>query len=878
MQPKTIYLKDYQPSDFLIDTVHLYVDLHEEFTRVKSILTLSRNPKGNPNAPLILDGDDLALKNVALDGKVLNDSDYRITDVSLILTEVPNAFTLETEVIIHPEKNTKLSGLYRSRGNYCTQCEPHGFRRITYFIDRPDVMARYTTTITADKAQYPILLSNGNLIESKDLGDGRHWVHWEDPSKKPSYLFALVAGNFDHLSDQFVTLSGKPVVLNVYLEKGFKDQGAFALEALKRAMRWDEETFGREYDLDIYMIVAVSDFNVGAMENKGLNIFNTKYILANEQTATDADYVAIENVIGHEYFHNWSGNRITCRDWFQITLKEGLTVLRDQLFLEDMTSEAVARINEVNRLRNGQFAEDAGPMAHPIRPHSYIEVNNFYTNTVYQKGAEVLRMVRTFLGKDTFRKGMDLYFSRYDGQAVTTEDFIQAMEEASHKDLSQFKRWYDQSGTPILDVTGTYDETQKSYTLNVKQSCPSTPLQPHKEPFQLPLSLGFINGEGQPLLLQLSTEETPTETKVLEIAKTEEQFTFINIPQKPIPSLLRGFSAPIILHFPYSNEELLKLLERDTDYFSRWEAGQELTKRLILNLAEDYRSNKKTFENPKWDDRLIHVYRKILVQEASDPFYNSLLMALPTEQYLLQVATVSDVEGIHDAREFIQKQIAEMLMSEFKACYQNNQLPHYQFNTRDMGKRQLKNQCLDYLTKNDDKAYIQLAYSQFNHSDNMTDTVGALTALNDCSCEERQQALNAFYERWKQQPLVINKWFLLQAQSSLKNTLQTVKELIHHSAFNIKNPNNVYALIGGFSNNVIRFHDSSGEGYAFLADQVLNIDAINPQVAARILQPLSQWQKMDEHRQELMKQQLQRIMQAPGLSKNVFEIATKSLG
>lgn len=874
-QPQTIYLKDYRPSDFLIDTVHLNVDLHEDETHVKAVLAMRRNPAVDAvQAPLVLNGEAMALQVVSIDGSVLSATEYKVDDHSLTIDRVPDTFILETVVVIKPQQNTTLSGLYKSRGNFCTQCEAHGFRRITYYLDRPDVMARFTTTITADKTKYPLLLSNGNLIEQKELSNNRHWVHWQDPSLKPCYLFALVAGDFDLLHDKFITMSGREVALRLYLEKGFADQGAYALEALKQAMKWDEETYGREYDLDIYMIVAVSDFNMGAMENKGLNIFNTKYVLANAKTATDTDYIGILDVIGHEYFHNWSGNRITCRDWFQITLKEGLTVFRDSTFTEDMTSHGVARIGFVNGLRNVQFPEDAGPMAHPIRPQSYIEVNNFYTNTVYRKGCEVIRMVRTLLGTALFRQGMDLYFARHDGQAVTTEDFIKAMEDASGKDLTQFKRWYAQAGTPVLDIAGDYDEQQKTFTLTVKQSCPPTPGQPTKEPLHLPLAMGLVGPDCQDMSTQLENEDhAHNGTRVLDIKKPLETFRFVNVAQKPIPSLLRDFSAPVVLNYPYSDEELLWLLNCDTDPFAKWEAGQTFAKRLLLKLVDDYRAQKPF----AMDERLITVFKKILAGPHEDHRFSATLLELPSENYLLQQMAVGDIVAIHAAREFVKTALATALEREFVTCFEEHQLPYYEFNSVDVGKRSLKNSCLAYLAYVGDD-YTKIAYQQFKASDNMTDAVGALAALINHDCAARDKALNEFYEQWQGQPLVINKWLVLQASSILPNTLEKVTALMQHPAFDIRNPNNVYSLIGAFGMNAVCFHAQDGVGYRFVADQVLALDAANPQVAARMLQPLTQWQKMDDKRQQLMTQQLKRIAATPKISKDVYEIAAKSLG
>src|SRR3990167_5298083 len=874
--PKTIYWQDYQPPAFRVNTIHLRIDLDEEETRVRSVLSLARcSDAKEPRGPLVLNGEGLDLKRVILNGEALSPSRYSVDNTTLTLHEVPDQLTLETEVIIHPEKNTRLTGLYRSRGNYCTQCEPHGFRCITYFLDRPDVMARFTTTITADKTRYPFLLSNGNLIAQKELSGHRHCVQWEDPSLKPSYLFALVAGDFDLLTDQFITQSGRRVDLRLYVEKGFGDQGAYAFASLKEAMRCDEKTFGREYDLDIYMIVAVSDFNMGAMENKGLNIFNTKYILANPETATDQDYTAIKDVIGHEYFHNWSGNRVTCRDWFQITLKEGLTVLRDQLFTEDETSQGAARIDTVNTLRQQQFPEDAGPLAHPIRPKSYIEINNFYTNTVYRKGAEVIRMIRTLLGKEAFRLAMDEYFSRYDGQAVTTEDFIRAMEISSGRDLSQFCLLYYQAGTPLLTMQSHYDVTAQTLTLTVQQTCPPTPGQSEKAPFYLPLAVGLVGSDGKDMIVLLEGGEFPREgTYTLIVKEPTQTFRWMHVTQKPTLSLLRHFSAPVQWRYPYTDEELLHLFQYDSDAFARWEAGQEFASRQLSAWMAHQPANQPY----TWDERFIKQCQLIIQGSHEDHQVEAMLLILPSERYLLQRMAPADITQLHRARESMKTALAKALCQDWRACYEHHLTPQYQYNNEDMGKRYLKNVCLDYLVQTGEEAYRQLAYSQFQSSRNMTDTMGALTALNNATeGDERARALEAFYACWKAQPLIVNRWFLLQSSAKRSDTLEKVKQLMHHPAFDIRNPNKVYALLGGFANNIVCFHEVSGEGYRFIAEQVLAMDADNPQVAARLIQPLTQWSLVDEKRQSLMQAALQSIAQAPRLSRDIYELVTKSM-
>lgn len=873
---KIHYLKDYRPADFLIPEVFLHFDLQEENTVVKSVLKVKRNPAAsNPHAPLVLNGEEMELHSVSINGHHLNAQQYQVDEHSLTILQVLDEFVLELEVIIQPQKNTQLSGLYKSRTNFCTQCESHGFRRITYFLDRPDVMSKFTTTISADKKNYPILLSNGNLIESKDLSSGRHWAHWQDPSLKPCYLFALVAGDFDILEDHFQTQSGKQVDIKLYLERGFRDQGAFALTALKHAMKWDEEAFGREYDLDIYMIVAVSDFNMGAMENKGLNIFNTKYILAKPETASDQDYAGIESVIGHEYFHNWSGNRVTCRDWFQITLKEGLTVLREQLFSEAMTSPAVARINQVNVLRNRQFLEDEGPNAHPVRPESYIEINNFYTPTVYNKGAEVIRMVRVLLGPELFRQGMDLYFSRHDGQAVTTEDFIQAMADVSGKDFTQFFRWYQQSGTPRLEVQGQYNPQHQTFTLTVEQNCPPTPGQATKEPFYLPLSMGLVDKQGRDLPLQIQGENQPQEgSRVLAISQKQQQFVFVNIAEKPAPSLLRHFSAPVKLNYPYTLEELALLMTHDSDIVARWEASQRFAVQLLLELVKNLQNKSK----PNLPSIWLASYSQILADKSCDNHLLAQLLTLPSEAYLAQFLQPIDVENIHLSRDFGRKQLAVNLEQQFIALYHHflDSKP-YEYNTESMGKRSIKNTALNYLMLTAKDIYADLAYEQFKASDNMTDVMGALTALNNYTGEQRNKVLLEFYKKWRDQPLVVNKWFALQASSQLPDTLTQVKQLLKHPAFSINNPNNVYNLIGVFTGNNIHFHAKDGSGYEFVADQVIAIDPNNPQVAAKMVEPLTRWQNFDVKRQDLMQNQLKRIKQNTKISNDVYELVVKSL-
>jgi aminopeptidase N len=874
--PSATLLKDYCAPDYGINTVDLHFDLHEELTRVTARLALIANydPSRGPKA-LVLHGEKLKLLSLKLDGQSLPAEAYAVDAETLTIHAVPQAFTLEIETEIKPQENKALEGLYKSGGHFCTQCEAEGFRKITYFYDRPDVMARYTTTIAADKAKYPVLLSNGNQIAQGDLDGGRHWVKWEDPFKKPSYLFALVAGDLACLEDEFVTRSGRRVALRIYVERHNLEKTGHAMTSLKKSMQWDEQVFGLEYDLDIYMIVAVDDFNMGAMENKGLNLFNSKYVLAKPETATDADYDGIESVIAHEYFHNWTGNRVTCRDWFQLSLKEGLTVFRDQEFSADMASRAVKRINDVRSLRTIQFPEDAGPMAHSVRPDSYIEIGNFYTSTIYNKGAEVIRMQHTLLGRDGFRKGMDLYFKRHDGQAVTTDDFVCAMEDANGRDLKQFRRWYTQAGTPEISAAGYYDAASHSYTITLKQSCPATPGQPVKEPFHIPVAMGLLDRTGQALPLQLEGEAAPAGTsRVLELHEAEQSFRFINLPQAPLPSLLRGFSAPVKLRADTSRQDLAFLLANDSDAFNRWEAGQRLAGEIILELIGAYRRGAAL----TLDDELVQAIAKALVSDL-DPALVAQILTLPSELYLAEMMAVVDVEGIHHAREFVRKTLALQLKAVFEETYRANTITGpYRFDGADVARRSLKNLSLNYLMTLDEPAALTLCMQQFKSADNMTDSIAALYALANSNCAERVPALAAFYDKWRHDTLVLDKWFALQATSQLPGTLAEVKALTLHPAFEIKNPNKVYALIGSFCRaNPAQFHIASGEGYAFLADRVLQIDAFNPSVAARMLGAISRWRKFDTGRQALMQAQLERIVAHPGLSKDAYEVAAKSL-
>ncbi|CAO3452805.1 Membrane alanine aminopeptidase N (EC 3.4.11.2) [Azospirillum argentinense] len=876
--PKAIRLQDYRPPAHLIDTVDLFFDLGEEVTTVRAQLGLRRNPArdGAAALPLTLDGQRLELVSVALNGQPLGDADYTVTPDHLTVHSVPETFTLETVVRIKPQENTALEGLYKSSGNFCTQCEAEGFRKITYFADRPDVMARYTTTITADKALYPVLLSNGNLIESGDLPDGRHRAVWEDPFPKPCYLFALVAGTLVHQEDRFRTASGRDVTLRIYVEPGNEDKVDHAMRSLIKSMRWDEEVFGLEYDLDIFNIVAVGDFNMGAMENKSLNVFNTKYILAKPETATDQDFLGIEAVVAHEYFHNWTGNRVTCRDWFQLSLKEGLTVFRDQEFSSDMNSRAVKRIADVQRLRTVQFPEDSGAMAHPVRPDSYVEINNFYTPTVYDKGSEVIRMYHTLLGPQGFRKGMDLYFQRHDGQAVTCDDFAAAMSDATGVDLTQFKRWYRQAGTPELDVTGAYDEAAKTYRLTVKQTVPPTPGQPVKEPMHIPLVMGLLGPDGADLPLRLTGEAEPAGTsRTLHITEAEQTFTFVDVPARPVPSLLRGFSAPVKLRADLTDGDLTFLMANDSDAFNRWEAGQTLATRLLLSLVADRQAGREL----ALPQSFIDAVGAVLKDADQDPAFAAQALVLPTESYLGTQMEVIDPDAIHAVREFARRRLAEALRPGWLDTHRRNAGNEpFSVDAAAIGRRALKNLCLAYLMALEDEEALGLCLGQYRGAQAMTDVMAALQFLSNSNAPERDEAIASFYERWKGEALVVDKWFGVQATSHRPDALERVTALLAHPAFEIRNPNKVYALIGGFAGgNPVRFHDTSGAGYRFLADQVLRLDPMNPQVAARMVGPFSRLRRYDATRRALMKAELERIVATPGLSPDVFEVASKSL-
>ena len=837
-QPTTIHLKDYTPPPFLIDEVALDVDIREKDALVTARLKVRRNPRAaNPNAPLALNGEDLELLSVALDGVPLRGNQFAVDPTVLQIDNPPAAFALETVSRTVPQENTRLEGLYASKSGFVTQCEAEGFRRITWFLDRPDVLARYVTTVHADKARYPVLLSNGNRVAAGDEPGGRHFARFDDPFPKPSYLFALVAADLEALEDRYVTRSGGTKQLAVYVEPGKRDQAGWAMDCLKRALRWDEERFGLELDLDHYKIVAVGDFNSGAMENKGLNIFNAKYVLARPDTATDADYLAVDRVVAHEYFHNWTGNRVTCRDWFQLSLKEGLTVFRDQEYGADLYSRGVARIQEVRLLRAGQFPEDAGPMAHPVRPASYMEIRNFYTLTVYEKGAEVVRMQHTLLGEDRFQAGMRLYFQRHDGQAVTCDDFVQAMQDASGVDLAQFRRWYDVAGTPVLDCSGEYADGR--FTLRVRQSM--------NPPFHVPLAVRIGHHE-----------------QILSVTQPEQAFVFDGLGERPVPSLLRGFSAPVILQYPYAEEDLVWLLAHDDDPFNRWEAGQRLATDIILKRAGEPSA------------AFLEALRALLGDR--DPAFIAEALALPPEAVLPEQLAVVDPDALHAARNRLRRRIAEALQGELRAAYERNAQPGaYLPDAAASGRRALRNAALGLLMELDTPEIRQQCFAQFRQANNMTESFAALGFLAQSDCAERAQALAAFYDRWKDEPLVVDKWLAVQAGSRLPGTIARVRQLLEHPAFDLRVPNKVYALIRTFAANHVRFHAPGGEGYAFLAEQILALDRFNPQVGARMARAFDRWKIFDTARQARARAQLERLRDAEGLSRDLAEIVTRAL-
>jgi aminopeptidase N len=869
-----IRLADYRPSDYLIDRVHLDVRLDPRATRVTARLELRPNPQGRPGAPLVLDGDELSLQGVSLDGRTLAAGEFAATPQALTLPEPPRRpFALTIETTIDPTANTKLMGLYRSRGNYCTQCEAEGFRRITYFLDRPDVLAVYTTRIEADRDEAPVLLGNGNPRESGIVeGTNRHFAVWHDPHPKPSYLFALVGGRLGRVGKGFTTASGRPVELAVYVEPGKEERAGYALDALERSMRWDERVFGREYDLDVFNIVAVSDFNMGAMENKGLNLFNDKYVLASPETATDADYAAIEAIIAHEYFHNWSGNRVTCRDWFQLCLKEGLTVFRDQEFSSDERSRPVHRIAEVRTLRARQFAEDAGPLAHPVRPTQYSEINNFYTATVYEKGAEIVRMLKTLIGEADFRRGMDLYFERCDGTAATVEDFLGAFAEVTGRDLSHFARWYEQAGTPRVTARGRYDEAARTYRLDLAQETAPTPDQPVKEPLVIPVLLGLVAADGTPLEAK-GPGIGPDGLYVLdEVAAT---VTFADVATRPVPSLFRGFSAPVKLSLDLNDDEWLALLRHDADPFNRWQAAQTVAMRLLVRLSTDANAD------PADGESLASALLAFLDTDAErDPAFAALVLTLPSEADVAQeIAADVDADAVHRARRALRRRIGERCSARLTALRDAmRQGQAYSPDAASAGRRSLGNVALDLIAAADAATGERMAAEQLAGAANMTDRLAALGTLTTIPGDAREAALRGFAETYAAEPLVLDKWFTLQAAIPEEATLERVRGLMNHPAFSMTNPNRVRALVGSFAMlNPTQFHHASGSGYAFLADQIVGIDDANPQLASRLATAFGNWRTMDWPRRERAEAALRSIAQKPKLSRDVADIVHRAL-
>ena len=876
--PRPIRLENYRPPEFLIDTVELNFTLDPTRTRVMSRLQMRPNPDAaKKGQPLSLDGETLELGEVKLDGKKLEPGEYQVTDRHLILPRVPQKpFTLEIETFVNPEANKALQGLYRSRGIYCTQCEPEGFRRITYFVDRPDVLAVYTTRIEADAEEAPVLLSNGNPVERGTIDGGkRHYAVWKDPFPKPSYLFALVGGNLSAVTSTFRTKSGRKVDLAIYVEPGKENRCGWAMDSLKRAMRWDEERFGLEYDLDVFNIVAVSDFNMGAMENKGLNIFNDRLILVSPETATDAIYEAVESVVAHEYFHNWTGNRITCRDWFQLCLKEGLTVYRDQEFSADERSRTVQRISDVRQLKAHQFPEDAGPLAHPVRPESYIEINNFYTATVYEKGAEVIRMIEQIVGRDGFRAGMDLYIKRHDGQAATVEQFVKCFEDANGVDLSQFMLWYKQAGTPELICSLDYNEARKEAKLTVEQVLKPTPGQPNKKPMHIPLRLGLLGGNGEDIDLNLA-DSGPVPDGVIHVKKRKQTFRFTHVPSKPVPSLLRGFSAPVKLKIDLSDRDLAFLMANDSDLFNRWQAANTYAMRMLIQLVKARTEERRPAQAVAYAQALGASLRN----EDLEPAYRAELLKLPSENDIArEIAKNVDPDAIHRARKRLLRIIGETLGAELEDIYKSfDDGGKFSPDAASAGRRALRNAALTLLSARNTAADKVRLADHYWKASNMTEAAHALYLLAARGGTDAKKALDDFYQRWKGDHLVIDTWFAAQAISPLAGTLARVKALTRHPLFSLTTPNKVRALIGNFAaQNLVQFNRPDGAGYEFVVEQVLAIDKFNPQIAARMLSGFRSWRELEPGRRKLARKALRQVAKAKGLSRDVTEIVTKML-
>jgi aminopeptidase N len=868
--PQPIRLSDYRRPTFLIDAVHLDFRLAPGATRVKARLTIRRN--GDHDEALRLDGVRLKPISVAIDGAPLAEGDYAVTPEDLTIARVPGAFILETEVEIDPEGNKALEGLYMSAGRFCTQCEAEGFRKITWFADRPDVLSRFTVRIEGDKAAYPRLLSNGNLVEAGELDGGRHFAVWNDPFPKPCYLFALVAGELDELVDSFVTMSGRTVELRIFVDNGMAARAAYAMDSLKRSMKWDEEAFGREYDLDLFMIVAVRDFNFGAMENKGLNIFNSSLLLADPETATDFDYERIEGVVAHEYFHNWTGDRVTCRDWFQLCLKEGLTVFRDQAFSADQRGHAVQRIKEVKTLRARQFPEDAGPMAHPVRPSSYLKIDNFYTATIYEKGAEVIRMLKTLIGAKAFRTGMDLYFERWDGQATTVDAFIECFAHTSGRSLDDFFAWYEQAGTPHLSLEASYDAAAQALDLTLTQSTAPTPGQPVKRALPTPVVIGLLDDDGRPQSFRLPGADQASQEGLIVLEHAQQTVRLEGVMRPPVLSALRGFSAPVRLTSDAPPKDRYVLLAADPDLFNRWEAGQDLARGLVLSRAAGT-------PDEVGEERYAAAVGRALADQSAEPAFKALILTLPGEADLAQAMDSVEPAAVHAAREALRARLAVHLGEVLRLLHGGLQeAGEFSTDAASAGRRALHNAALELLAADPHAENLDRALGHFRAAANMTDAMGGLNALMLIGGESFDTALAEFYDRWKDEPLVIDKWFAIQARSPSEDVLGRVLGLTVHPAFDPKNPNRLRALVQSFASaNPFRFHDPSGAGYRFLADQILAVDGFNPMTAARLIEPLGAWRRYAPPLGELMRAQLQRIAETPDLSKNVFEMASRAL-
>ncbi|MBK8321335.1 MAG: aminopeptidase N [Betaproteobacteria bacterium] len=881
--PQLVRRQDYTPPAYLVDEVLLDVDIARPWATIRATLRMRRNPAG-PGGALVLQGEHLEFLGASIDGRALAAEAMCLDEKSLVIAAVPDAFTLETTGRLDPWKNTRLEGFYASKDGLFSQCEAEGFRTITWFPDRPDVMAKYRVKLHAVREEFPHLLANGNLVAAGEEEGGRHWAEWEDPFPKPCYLFAMVAAKLDRLEDHFVTKSGKKALLQVYVECGKLDQAGFTMQSLKSSMQWDEERFGLELDLDRFMIVAVSDYNMGAMENKGLNLFNTKYVLARADTATDVDFMMIDRVVAHEYFHNWTGNRVTCRDWFQLSLKEGLTVFRDQEYGMDEYSRAVSRIQDVRDLRERQFPEDAGPMSHPVRPDAYSEINNFYTATVYDKGAEVVRMYQAFLGREGFRKGMDLYFQRHDGQAVTCDDFRAAMADANGADLAQFEHWYSQAGTPVLETRGTHDASAKTYTLEIRQSCPPTPGQPVKLPFHIPVAVGLVDTQGHDLPLRLAGEDTAFDradpktgeiTRILALREAVHTFVFEDVEERPVPSILRGYSAPVILKHDFSDTDLTHLMAYDADPFNRWEAGQVLATRILLSGVEAIRAG-RPLEIPV---AFVEAMGRVLTNGSRDPAFAAECLKLPGERELSEQMAVADPDAIHTARKTLVLEIAKRYRTRFEGAFRHFTVPGaYSPDAHAAGRRALRNAALGYIMAVDDSTARALTFLEFRRAENMTDAMAALECLANSAGAERERALSMFYDKWKDEALVVDKWFRVQATSDLPGAIGRIEKLTAHPAFDLKNPNRARSLLHAFAtDNPSHFQAADGSGYRFVADHVIALDRINPQVASRLARCFDRWRKFDAGRQGLARAALESIARTGGLSSDVAEIVNRAL-